>query len=356
MFGGIIKGLIGEEPEMRQMNIIEAQPQYIQDLIRQIVGDATTIAGDRSNFAPQAPVGLSAGAADVLLPAIESGSFIAGGPGFNFGKRASAMYDTAGQTLQSALPFFQQGGQLITTDQVNTATGEFMNPYEQQVVQGMLGDLQEQASYGDAQIRGQSKAFGGSGMALQRAELQKNLMDTSARQAGNLRYQGYQTAQERAKSLLEGNRAGAFQAGQGIANVGGMQGNLAGSLMGARQTMENIRQQQTEGNLANLRARLTASDMMMTPFRQQSEFEFQERQTPMRQLVTLQSALSGLPLGAESYEDPGRAGLLGGFGDPWAAGANAAKMAIGGAGGLGNMSGFQYGIGGTGGIPWGGFA
>ena len=82
----------------------------------------------------------------------------------------------------------------------------YMDPYENAVVQQAMSDIQRQ---GDIQKRGVDAqavgagAFGGSRQAIQQGEVNRNILDQQARTAGQLRSQGYQTAQQQAQTAVE---------------------------------------------------------------------------------------------------------------------------------------------------------
>jgi len=88
----------------------------------------------------------------------------------------------------------------------------YRNPYEGQVVQQALSDIQRQGDQAGNAARAQAAAsgnFGGSRGALLEAETQRNTMDAMARTAGDLRSQGFNTAaalgqQDAGRSLQAG--------------------------------------------------------------------------------------------------------------------------------------------------------
>jgi len=73
--------------------------------------------------------------------------------------------------------------------------GAFQNPYQQQVIDAFSAEAQRQGAVArqraaDAAVK--SGAFGGSGAALQQAELERNLADVQQRNTASILQQGYQ--------------------------------------------------------------------------------------------------------------------------------------------------------------------
>lgn len=94
---------------------------------------------------------------------------------------------------------------------------QYFNPYEDQVVQGVIGDLDRTRQMQANQLNAQATAagaFGGSRQALMQSELGRNFMDVSGQQAGQLRAAGYQNAQQMGMADI-GNTLQADLANQG---------------------------------------------------------------------------------------------------------------------------------------------
>ena len=114
--------------------------------------------------------------------------------------------DTAsGLTSEAAEVARQTGGAFDPT-----SVSEFMDPYEQEVVDRALADIRRQ---GDIERSGigaqaaQAGAFGGSRFALQEAELGRNILDRAGSTAANLRSAGYKAAMDQARQSFEGQQA-----------------------------------------------------------------------------------------------------------------------------------------------------
>jgi hypothetical protein len=127
-------------------------------------------------------------------------------------------------------PMYQAGEQAAYNIGLTPFTAqniqEFQNPYEQQVIQGTLGDIEQSrqmAALRDAQQATAAKAFGGSRYGVQAALTNQGALQTAAKTAAQMRQQGY------------GQSAQLAQAARGM-NLQGAQ--TAMQLGGARQQME----------------------------------------------------------------------------------------------------------------------
>ncbi len=96
--------------------------------------------------------------------------------------------------------------------------GAYQSPFQQQVIDQALGDIQRQADIarGGAQDRAiRAGAFGGSRSALLESESQRPFIEAQARTAANLRQAGFEQAQRAAQSdLARQQQLGVFGAGQ----------------------------------------------------------------------------------------------------------------------------------------------
>ena len=172
------------------------------------------------------------------------------------GARGGSIYDRASRGLSAAMgatgtelgfqPSRVQGfGYEAPT--IASQMGQFFNPFEQQVVQGALGDIerqrQMQANQLAAQFQG-ARAFGGSREAIQQAELARAAMEQGAGTAAQLRQQGFgQALQAAAQQAQMGQRAQEFGLGQGMqAQLANQAARLAGSQqrLGAASQLANL--------------------------------------------------------------------------------------------------------------------
>lgn len=106
-----------------------------------------------------------------------------------------------------------------------SGAAQFMNPYEDTVVQQVLSDIQRQGDIQGNALRAQAVhagAFGGSRQAIADSEHGRNVLDAQARAAGQLRQQGFDTAMGNAMSSFENARGRQIQTGMGIGSLGQM--------------------------------------------------------------------------------------------------------------------------------------
>ena len=168
--------------------------------------------------------------------------YIAGGLG---GVQAgqAAVSGAAMPMMGTGFDAYQQGlaGIPTTAGQFDpTMAQAYMDPYEDQVVQQTLADLQRQSAIADQTLKAQSVsagAFGGSRQGIQLAEGARNLQEAQARASGQLRSAGYQqsllNAQQAFEAAQQRQLAGVGLTGQlaqGIGQLGLQTGQLGGQL------------------------------------------------------------------------------------------------------------------------------
>ena len=199
--------------------------------------------------------------------------------------------------------------------------GAYRSPFEQQVVDVALGDIQRQQDI--AQQRAQEQAiragaFGGSRGAILEAEAARPFAEQAARTAAQLRQAGFEQAQRAAESDIQRQLA-AQQFGIGLESDIArqqaqlqQQAGLAGLDIGARRALEQARlgqaQQQFQAGLIGEQEqaqRAAVSGLLGTGAQQRAmqqqalgvgrrEFE-RALQYPYQQFSLLSQALSGIP-------------------------------------------------------------
>jgi hypothetical protein len=114
-------------------------------------------------------------------------------------------------------PLYQAGEAQLTNLGLTPFTGEeisaFQNPYEQQVVQNTLQDIEDQRRMGqiaEAQRATAARAFGGSRQGVQQALTNQAALRQAATAAANLRQQGYGQAAQLAQQARQIGRQGAM--------------------------------------------------------------------------------------------------------------------------------------------------
>jgi hypothetical protein len=160
-----------------------------------------------------------------------------------------------------------------------TGVQKFMNPYQQQVIDESIKQINRQGDIAQQGLQAQavkSGAFGGSRDAIQRAELQRNTADQrNAAIVGGLS-SGYQNAAQQAQQAFEAQQGRQLAQAQGYQGVGstlgqqalqqaqlgqgaaGLQGSLSNQLAGLSGMYGNIASQQ-----ANIYNQQAAANMNM---------------------------------------------------------------------------------------------
>ena len=164
--------------------------------------------------------------------------------GLSPGEQASI---TAAQTGVGAYqPFLTQGSS--TVDQGATAMSEgigalagtgamydpnsyqdFMNPYEDQVIDNTMADIRRQGDIAQQGVRAQAVgagAFGGSRGQIAQSELDRNVMKQQADTAAQMRAAGFQNAQQAAMNAFESGMGRQQQLGQLTGQIGAGLGSL----------------------------------------------------------------------------------------------------------------------------------
>ena len=172
-------------------------PKFQEDFLASIFEQANALKATPMPFAPQQMAGLSQDQTD----AIALGR--AGIGGYQpFMQQASAAAALSGA--------FNQPG----------AVAQFMNPFEQAVIDQSMQDIARSGLMQQNQLSAQAAgagAFGGSRQGIAQQELNRNILDQQARTAAQLRATGFGQAQQAAQQAAQ-------TAGQQAAQFGTMAG------------------------------------------------------------------------------------------------------------------------------------
>lgn len=117
----------------------------------------------------------------------------------------------------------------------------FMNPYQQQVIDETMRQINRQGAIAQQGLSAQAVragAFGGTREGVQRAELERGLMEQKAGTIANLLSQGYSQAQANAMATFEQQQQRSLQGGQAIGQLGMQAGQTMGSLEAQRAAAE----------------------------------------------------------------------------------------------------------------------
>lgn len=118
-------------------------------------------------------------------------------------------------------PMYKRGEEAAINIGLTPFTAEsiqqFQNPFEEQVIQGTLGDIEQarqMQALQDAQRATQAKAFGGSRYGVQSALTNQAALAQAAKTASQMRQAGYGQAAQLAQAARQMNLAGAQTAMQ----------------------------------------------------------------------------------------------------------------------------------------------
>lgn len=196
---------------------------------------------------------------------------------------------------------------LLGADQVNaerfsnTNLNPYLNQYEDQVVNQTIGDIDRARQLQQGQNNASAVAagaFGGDRQAIQRAETDRNALEATARQAGQLRQGGYESAARRAEGDISRNLTGqqsnqASNSQTGQFNIGNefnrQQANQARDLTQSQANASNNLQMQRANQAADISNSATnaSNSLQMQRFNQQTNFDAQ-RQNQMARLQAAQ--------------------------------------------------------------------
>ena len=194
---------------------------------------------------------------------------------------------TAGQaTTAMGIPSLQAAqGQY---DPSTSNYQQFFNQYQTDVTKEALKQMDEQAAVQKNQLQDQAQqagAFGGSRMAVQEAELDKNIMDIKSRRIFQDLAQNFQQAQDKAIGTYESAAGRRLQSAPVFGQIGAQQANLGAQQFGM--------QQQGLGSLFTLGGAEQAQQQqgLNEIFRQQQ----MQRQEPYRRMGFFSDIMGGIP-------------------------------------------------------------
>ena len=137
-------------------------------------------------------------------------------------------------------PLYTQGEQQLVNIGLDPFTGEdiqqFMNPYEQEVIQGTLGDIEKSRMMAANQVANQAtaaKAFGGSRYGVQQSLTDQAALEQAAKTSAQMRQAGY----GQAAGLAMNARNLGLQGAQLVMGAGGARQQLAQARLDARRNI-----------------------------------------------------------------------------------------------------------------------
>lgn len=167
------------------------------------------------------------------------------------GAAAAAMqpgFQTAQQAIQQGIGSIGAGTQGFDPSR----TQAFMDPYRQQVIDETMRQINRQGAIAQNALAAQAVragAFGGEREGVQRAELERGLMDQRASTIANLLSQGYTQAQAAAMTGFEQQQQRALQGAQATGQLGTQAGQIAAQQAGLGQSAAGMLQQAGQGQI-----------------------------------------------------------------------------------------------------------
>ncbi len=249
-------------------------------------------------------------------------------PGYQFAgftPEQQQAFGLASQNVGSYAPALQQAmgtsglgvaGLLGATQAYDPSSAQaFMDPYQQQVTQQALAELDKQGQMAQANLAGQATragAFGGSRFGVAQAELGKNLQDIKSRRIFEDLSRNYQQAQGAAMGAQEAQQRRQLGAGQQLGAMAKTQAGLGalGQQLGQAQ-MEANRQQQIQAQQEPFRRLGFASDILRGTPSSSIQYTQQPPTNPYAQALGL--GIAGL--GALGQFGQGFGGLSEGLGN-----------------------------------------
>jgi hypothetical protein len=155
--------------------------------------------------------------------------------------RQQAGYDVLGTALgtlgQAQAPITAAQQAIAGTGQrfAPTDLSAYQNPYQQQVIDTTLAEMNRQAEISRNNLAAQgvgAGAFGGSRFGIAGAELDRNLADSQARAVAQLNSQNYSQALGASQSAFEDQQRRQQQQSQLYGNVAGLYGSMSGQQAG----------------------------------------------------------------------------------------------------------------------------
>ncbi len=174
-------------------------------------------------------------------------------------QRAPNVFSSAAQGLNTAMAgarnemMYNPTASNVTADRLSNANlSAYANPYQNQVIDNTLNDLNKARQMQMNQVGANasaSGAFGGSRQALREAETNTGYFDQAARAAANLRLQGFRDVQNMAQTDIN-NKLASDISNQGFNLAGSQQRLAAGNQLANLSNLGFGMGQQLQGNLA----------------------------------------------------------------------------------------------------------
>ena len=172
-------------------------------------------------------------------PYLDSATAAMGGAASAYGQISPIASQMAGLSTQAA----QGSGSMYDTG----ITQQYMNPYQQQVTQAALQEMNRQAAIDEQKLRAQQVArgsYGGSRSAIGEQEFNRNLQDIRSQRIFQDMANNYAQAQAAGMSSFENAQSRQLQGLglgiQGLQNAGGLYGSLGNAYSGLGTSIGNL--------------------------------------------------------------------------------------------------------------------
>ncbi len=276
------------------------QPQFIEDRAEQLLqsvfgptgvaNTAQTIpAASVAQFQPFQNAAISAANTDITGNTISSGI----GAYQPFLGAASQQLGAAGTTLGAGIGTIGQGVGMVGPSGVS----QFMDPYQSQVTQNVLSEIDRQGAMAQNQANAQAVAagaFGGGREGVQRAELARNLQDIKSRRiAEDLQRNFLQAQQQQLRSAATLGQLGQQTLAGGIAQQGIAEQTAGLGAMAQRSGFQDI------GQLLGLGGLQQQQDQMQRDVARQNTLEAQRE--PFGRIQFASDILRGVPSGQQVF-------------------------------------------------------
>ena len=219
------------------------------------------------------------------------------------GQRAPNVFSSASQGLNTAMAgarnemMYNPMASNVTADKLSNANlSAYANPYQNQVIDNTLNDLNKARQMQMNQVGANasaSGAFGGSRQALREAETNTGYFDQAARAAANLRLQGFRDVQNMAQTDIN-NKLAADMSNQGFDLSGSQQRLAAGNQLANLSNLGFGMGQQLQGNLAQDGAMKQGINQLLIDA-VKNQFN-QRSQAPFQSIGLLSQALGASPV------------------------------------------------------------
>jgi len=226
------------------------------------------------------------------------------------GTDAAGYMGDASTALQSGIGALQGTGAMYDPQSYQN----YMNPYEDQVIQNTMADIRRQGDVAQLGVAAQavgSGAFGGSRGQIAQSELDRNVMKQQADTAAQMRAAGFQNAQQAAMGAFESGMGRQQQLGQLTGQMGAGLGSLGAQTGQLGQTLGGLGIQQA--GLGEMGTNLNTQDIsnLMTTGANQRGIQqagldalrlsnLQRYTQPYQQYGFLSDVYSGTPTGSST--------------------------------------------------------